>query len=309
MKSLPRLFAALLLPVLVLGVLAGCSGVKSGGGSKTLSSIAVTPATPAHLKVGATQQFTATGTFSDGSTSDITPTATWTSGTTATATISTAGLATGVAAGTSSITATSGAMTSPGVTLTVIAVTSIAVTPNPASVAVSGTVQLTATGTYSDASTADISSQVTWACAPSTVATISASGLATAGAANATCQVTATLGTIVSPSVTLTVGTGGVPVAVAVKIVQLSPTIAVSSTEDFTAQFLMSDGTLVAPTAAVTWSSGASATASITATSGIAVGLAPGASLITASSGALTPGTTTLTVVPAVARFAYVSGL
>jgi 6-phosphogluconolactonase (cycloisomerase 2 family) len=307
MKSLPRLFAAIMLSLFALGVLAGCSGSST---PKTLTSIAVTPATPAHLKVGATQQFTATGAYSDGTTSDITATVTWTSGTPATATISTAGLATGVAAGTTSITATSGTVTSsPAVTVTVIAVTSIAVTPNPASVAVSKTVQLTATGTYSDASTADISSQVTWACVPSTVATISASGLVTAGAANGACQITATLGAIISTSVTLTVGTGGVPVPLAVKIVQLSPTIAVTDTEDFTAQFLMSDGSLVAPTAAVTWSSGTTATASIIATSGIAVGLAPGTSLITASSGALTPGTTTLTVVPAVTRFAYVSGL
>jgi 6-phosphogluconolactonase (cycloisomerase 2 family) len=307
MKSLPRLFAALLLPLFILGVLAGCSN-KNSGGTKTLSSIAVTPATPAHLKVGATQQFTATGTFSDGTTSDISSTVTWTSGTTATATISTTGLATGVAAGTSSITATSGTVTSTGVTLTVISLSSIAVTPNPAAVAVGGTKQFTATGTYSDASTADITTQVTWASVPTSAATIgAATGLAT-GVANGTSQITATLGTIVSPGVTLTVGTGGVPVPVAVKIVQLSPTIAVTGAEDFTAQFQMSDGSLVAPTAAVTWSSGTTATASIIATSGIAVGLAPGTSLITASSGALTPGTTTLTVVPAVTRFAYVSG-
>lgn len=307
MKSLPRLFAALLLPVLVLGVLAGCSGIPKTT-TKTLTSIAVTPATPAHLKVGATQQFTATGTYSDSTTADITSTVTWNSGTPATATISAAGLATGVAAGTTAITATLGTVTSPGVTLTVIAVTSIAVTPNPASVAVSATVQLTATGTYSDASTADISSQVTWACAPSTVATISASGLATAGAANGTCQVTATLGAVVSPGVTLTVGTGGVPVAIAVKIVQVNPTIAVGGAEDFTALFQLSDGTTTAPTAAVTWSSGTAATASIIANSGISVGLAQGTSLITATSGTLVPGTTTLTVVPAVTRFAYVSG-
>ena len=134
MKSLPRLFAALMLSAFALGVLAGCSGMNGNGGKK-LSSIAVTPASPAHLKVGGTQQFTATGTFSDGTTSDISASVTWTSGTTATATISATGLATGVAAGTSSITASQGTVTSPpGVTLTVIALTSIAVTPNPASV-------------------------------------------------------------------------------------------------------------------------------------------------------------------------------
>ena len=65
MKSLPRLFAAIVLSVFALGVLAGCSGMQTNSG-KTLTSIAVTPASPAHLLVGATQQFTATGTFSDG---------------------------------------------------------------------------------------------------------------------------------------------------------------------------------------------------------------------------------------------------
>src|SRR5215467_12986736 len=307
MKSLPRLFAALVLSVFALAVLAGCSGMKSPGG-KTLSSIAVTPASPAHLKVGSTQQFTATGTFSDGSMSDISTSVTWTSGTPATATISATGLATGVAAGTTSITASQGTVTSPGVTLTVIALQSIAVTPNPASVAVSGTRQLTATGTYSDASNADISSNVTWNCTPSAIATISATGLATAGAANGTCQITATLTPIVSPPVTLTVGTGGVAVPVAVKIVQANPTIRVGGVEDFTAQFLMSDGSLITPTAAVTWSSGTAATASIIANSGIALGLASGSSTITAASTGLTSGTTTLTVSSAVSRFAYVSG-
>jgi len=309
MKSLPRLFAAIVLSVFVLGVLSGCSGLpNSGGGGKTLSSIAVTPAAPAHLKVGATQQFTAMGTFSDGSSSDITSTVTWNSATTAAATISGTGLATGVAAGTSSITATSGTVTSPGVTLTVISLASIAVTPNPASVAVSGTVQLTATGTYSDTSTADISSQVTWACAPSAIATISPSGVATAGAANGTCQITATSGAIISPGVTLTVGTGGTPVAIAVQIVQVNPTIAIGNTEVFTAKFLMSDGSLIDPTAAVTWSSGTPATATIIANAGIASGVAAGSSTITASSTGLTSGTSILIVAAPVSRYVYGAG-
>ena len=110
MKSLVRLFTVVVMPLLLLSLVVGCSGPVTN--TKTLTSIAVTPASPAHLKVGATQQFTATGTFSDGTTSDITATVTWHSGTTATATISAAGLATGVAAGTTAITATQGAVTS-----------------------------------------------------------------------------------------------------------------------------------------------------------------------------------------------------
>ena len=89
----------------------------------TLSSITVTPANPT-IAPGLTQQFTATGNYSDGSTQDITNTAIWSSSTTSVAVISNAtgsnGLATAVAAGTSTITATSGSI--PGsTTLTISA--------------------------------------------------------------------------------------------------------------------------------------------------------------------------------------------
>ena len=79
------------------------------GPAPTLSSIAVTPANPS-IGTGTTQQFTATGTYSDGSTQNITSQATWTSSSPA-ATIDnqpsspSRGLATGVSAGTTTITA------------------------------------------------------------------------------------------------------------------------------------------------------------------------------------------------------------
>ncbi len=82
-----------------------------GGSSEpvvTLKSIAVTPAAPS-LAAGATQQFTATGTRSDNSTVDLTATATWASSDTAVAafeTPDTNGLATAIAAGSSTISAT-----------------------------------------------------------------------------------------------------------------------------------------------------------------------------------------------------------
>ena len=75
----------------------------------TLVSIAVTPANPS-VVVGATQQFTATGTYSDASTADLTGDVTWASSPTAVATITAGGLATGVAEGTTTISATLGAV-------------------------------------------------------------------------------------------------------------------------------------------------------------------------------------------------------
>ena len=75
------------------------------GPAPTLMSIAVTPAS-ANIAPGATQQFTATGTYSDQSTQNLTNQATWTSSTTSVATINANGLASGVSPGTSTITAT-----------------------------------------------------------------------------------------------------------------------------------------------------------------------------------------------------------
>ena len=78
--------------------------VLQAGPAPTLSSIAVTPASPT-VPTGATQQFTAMGTYSDGSTQDITTQITWSSSNTSVATIGTSGLATTVVPGNTTITA------------------------------------------------------------------------------------------------------------------------------------------------------------------------------------------------------------
>ena len=83
----------------------------------TLTSITVTPANPT-ISTGATQQFTATGTYSDGSTQNITSQTTWTSSNTGIATITSAGLATGINSGSTTITATLSGVTG-STTLTV----------------------------------------------------------------------------------------------------------------------------------------------------------------------------------------------
>ncbi len=85
----------------------------------TLSAIAVTPASPADLDAGSTQQFTATGTYSDGSTS-VLFSVDWNSDNPNAATIDSNGLATGVGAGTANITATLSGITSSPVSLTVV---------------------------------------------------------------------------------------------------------------------------------------------------------------------------------------------
>jgi uncharacterized protein YjdB len=57
--------------------------------------------------------------------------------------------------------------------------TALSVTPSAVSIAVAATVSLHATGTYSDGSTKDLTSSVTWSSSDSNAASVSASGIAT----------------------------------------------------------------------------------------------------------------------------------
>jgi len=92
----------------------------------TLQSIAVTPAAPS-VGIGSTVQFSAMGTYSDNSTKNITSSVTWASSNPAFATIVAAtGLATGVAVGTTEITATQGSVVSPNDPLAVTVASSTA---------------------------------------------------------------------------------------------------------------------------------------------------------------------------------------
>ncbi|MDD4985334.1 MAG: Ig-like domain-containing protein [Dehalococcoidales bacterium] len=174
----------------------------------TLTSIAVTPKSPDRVAVGATQQFTVIGTYSDSSTKDITTEVSWASSDTAVATISATGLAAGVAEGTTNITATLSDVTSPEVALTVMPVptlSSIELAPQSLEeLTVGATQQLTATGTYSDDSTKDITTEANWTSSDTAVATVSASGLVTA-VAEGSAEITASLSGTSSPAVTLTV--------------------------------------------------------------------------------------------------------
>jgi 6-phosphogluconolactonase (cycloisomerase 2 family) len=278
-----------------------------------LVSIAVTPATPSIAK-GLTQQFTATGTYADASTANITSLVTWASGTPATATISNAvgtdGLATSLAIGTTSITATLGTVVSPAVTLNVTAATlvSIAVTPATPSIAKGLTQQFVAMGTYTDATVVNITTTVTWASATPATATISNTapnkGLATSLAVGTT-VITATSGTVVSPGVTLTVTAA---VLESIAVTPANPSVFNYSTEQFTANGTYSDATVVNITTSVTWTSGTTATATISnagGSNGLATALAIGTTSITAASGAITSPAQTLTVTAA--EFLYVT--
>ena len=178
-------------------VQSGCGSSSGSSGSPSqLASIAVTPANPS-ISAQGTQQFKAEGTFGNGSTEDLTASVTWSSSQTGIATISTAGLATGVAPGSTTITAVSGSVsgaTSLSVNLTPTLV-SIAVAPVNPSLAVASTLQLSATGSYSDGSMKILTSTATWNSSKTAVATVSTGGLVT-GVASGSSTISATVGNV-----------------------------------------------------------------------------------------------------------------
>jgi trimeric autotransporter adhesin len=259
----------------------------------TLVAIAVTPAV-ATVQGGLTQQHVATGTFSDGSSADISNSVTWSSGTIAVATVASPGVATGVSAGTATITATSGARAG-SATLTVTAATlaSIAVTPAAATVQIGLAHRFVATGTFSDGSSADISNSVRWRSGTTAVATVVSPGVATGHSAG-TATITATSGGK-SGSATLTVGAA--TTLQSIKVAPALATVQIGHTQRFVATGTFSNGTSADISNSVIWKSGTIAVATVVSP-GVATGHSTGAATITASSGGKS-GSATLTVTAA----------
>jgi chitodextrinase len=90
------------------------------------------------------------------------------------------------------------------------ALVSIAVTPTSPSLSQGSSLQFTATGTFSDKSTQNITASATWTSSNSSVATIGASSGLAKGASTGSSQVSATQGGISSPATTLTVSAAAV---------------------------------------------------------------------------------------------------
>ena len=118
----PILVLFLFIVAVLISQLTACGGSSPQAPPvPVLKNIVVFPATSttSTIDIVQTEQFTATGTYSDGSHQNLTSTAAWTSSAPSVATVS-AGLATAIAAGSTNIQATSGSI-SGSTTLTVTA--------------------------------------------------------------------------------------------------------------------------------------------------------------------------------------------
>jgi hypothetical protein len=142
----------------------------------SLNSISVTPLLPS-IDVAGTQQFTATGNYSDGSQQDITANVTWSSSATTMVSITSSGLATALMTGSTpaTITATMGSVS--GTTqMNVKAPNVITVSPALPVVGIGGSQNFTATGKFADGTTADLTHFVTWSSGATGIATVTREG-------------------------------------------------------------------------------------------------------------------------------------
>ena len=187
------------------------------------------------------------------------------------------GLLTGVRPGTGELTVTADDSVQRKVPVTVTA-GGITVAPNPASVAIGGTAQLTATAT--DANGAPITNQtiaITWSSGNTGIATVDANGVVT-GRAVGQAAITAAGGG----------ASGQVTVNVVSQVLNLqpsNPTIQAARTVQLTAENVLG---------VVTWSSGDNNVA-VVSPGGLVTGQRPGTATITATSG-VQSGRTSVTV-------------
>jgi len=269
------------------GLVKASATLTISSAAANLSSIVITPANPT-IPVNTAQQLTATGNYSDGSSADITGLVTWGSNSNSIAVVSSSGMLTGQAAGTTGISASMGTVS--GTTQVVVSaptVVSIAVTPVGLTLGIGINQQYVATATYSDGSSADLTSGVTWSSSDTNTATINSSGLATTVAPGQV-TITATLGALSDQS-TLTI------VAAHLSSISVTPSvvsIAAGTTQQFTATGSFDDGSTQL-LLNVTWSS--SSNSAKVSSSGVATGVSPGTATITATSGSVS-GTASLTV-------------
>ncbi|HTA21533.1 MAG TPA: Ig-like domain-containing protein, partial [Polyangia bacterium] len=278
----------------------------------TLQSLAITPGV-ATTSVGGTVALKAIGTFSDGTMIDLTDSVTWSATPTGIVSISnaagTAGTATALKVGSTTILATSGAVATKAlITVSAATLKAIAIVPSAATVPVGATTTLSAQGTFSDGSMRDVTDEVTWTSSDDSIATVANApgtpGLVT-GVAPGMVGVTAT-----EAGVTGTASVG--VVAATLQSIDVEPanaTLTAGLRSTYTATGFYSDGSKIDLSAQVTWATDNAMVATISNVAGATGQLLARAAGTTNVSATLGPvvGTTTLTVTGATASSLSIS--
>jgi trimeric autotransporter adhesin len=272
----------------------------------TLNSIVIVPASPT-LFIGLTDRFTALGVYSDGTSQVLTGQTAWTSSDPTVASMSTdgpatGGVAAGLKAGSTTITATFGGKTETG-TLVVSPATlsSISVTPAPLQIVKGLTGRFTAVGIFSNGGTADITTSAAWSSSDTTVATLSPDGVAggvATGVNTGSAVITATFsGKSQGAALAVTA-----PVLSSIAVSPAIKNTGIGQTSQFQAVGIYDDGSNADLTGSVSWASGntliATMNPSFLTTSGLATGVTLGSTTVIATFGGKV-GTATLNVTAA----------
>lgn len=255
----------------------------------TLVSLELDPAQPT-IPLGAEQQFTLTGRYSDGSAQPLTDRASWSSSVPGVASISNApgseGRLVALTRGNTMITASfSGVIAHAQVTISDATISRVELTPSALALAKFTRAQLTATGVWTDGHTSELTASCAWSSASPLVATAS-NAPAQKGRLDAltpgTAAITATCSGV-SGSTTVTVK----DVALTNLVVDpLAPSAAAGFTQQLSATGLFSDGSSQPMTDQVTWGTLNASTAIVSnaaGSEGLVSALAPGSATLTVS--------------------------
>lgn len=292
----------------------------------TLRAITINSVSP-NIPKGMSQQYTASGTFSDGSTRDITNSVIWTSGNSALINISNSFGYNGLAktnlllTGSTTINATlNGISSSTEVNITAAVLNAINISPSNTQIGIGASIQFNATGSFSDGSTVNLTPSVFWSSSNTNIVNISNStnnnGLAT-GLGLGSATIVATFNGF-SVSTNITVGTS------TLQLILINPGApivnGVGGTQQLTATGVYSDGTQQSITESVIWGISDTSVATITS-GGIVTGIGAGTAMISAQFGTITTNVTlavnpylyvindTSTNVPTVCTLNSVTGL
>lgn len=249
-------------------------------GPAALSSIAV-QGKEASLPLGSSEQFTAIGNYTDGSTMDLTLKVGWTSSAPGVAPITSAGTASAKSAGNASIAAAlSGISGAANLSVTSAALVSIAVNAGHPSLPLGTGEQLTATGTYTDGTTRDLTASATWTTSSPAVLSVAGGAIQTksAGAAAVSASSSSITG---STNLTVTA-----PQLLAITVSAASTSVPVGESLQLNATGTYSDGSTQDLTGTSAWRSSSSTVLNLHGP-GLVSGLAVGAATVTASSGSI----------------------
>lgn len=249
------------------------------------------------------QQFHATATFADGDIDDVTKFVSWSArdviSATQIATVDSRGRALGRNPGQAIITATlNGQSVSTVLTVDLATLTSLALSPSSPTIAKGTSLTFTATGTFSDGSTQDLTSSASWGVtdvAPAVnIAFIDDQGTALGSSEGQAIVIASVLGESASTTLTVTAAT-----VTSLAITPSTPTIVKGSRQQFLATAMFSDGSSQDVTSLASWGVAAIAPAAHVASinsRGLAVGTGAGSATISASLGGKN-ASATLTVV------------